>query len=362
MLDNDDEVRQVVMELVNEIELMKSARNVLCSKCVAMDPIKNLFARHSFVDDDSISSDDQQSFYSTKQDTVLSSLNEAKIFEYEVQALNNDLKSTDSNATMTIERANSAELRRKKFEVELDINVEGESDLENQMFVVKDKLRAIILSTMDRLHPNVPKDKIPVQASQSILKMIEALDIILNSRSITLARGGKESLDIQPSISPVSSNGGNGFHESNSFDFNVVDDNIELDDDNASFVAYLKKQLDHNAVLIRSALHDMSTDAEGEKNLEDNMDDEDMTVLDLTTVDFKTYESLRRKCDMLEAERDGVVNDTFALLDITKKEHQAEIEAVTNRLKKEAAVEIAQCKEEVIKVTEELKKLKEIHV
>lgn len=333
------------MELVNEIELMKSARNVLCSKCTSMDPIKNLFGRHSFVDDDSISSDDQQSSYSSKQETVLSLLKEAKAFQYEVQALNNDLKIADSNTMMETDRADAAEAMLKKVEVELGINAEGKKDFKNQMFIVKDKLWAILLSTMERLHPNVPKDKIPVQASQSIIKMVEALDMILNSRSIALVRGGKESLDIQSSISPVSSHGGNGFHESNSFDFNVVDDNIELDDDNASFVAYLKNQLDQNSVLIRSAMHDMTTDTQGKKNLEDNIDDEDMTVMDLTTVDFKTYESLRRKCDMLEAERDGVINDTFALLDITKKEHQAEIEAVTNRLRKEATLEIAQYKQ-----------------
>ncbi len=347
------------MELVNEIELMKSARNVLCSKCAEMDPIKNLFGRHSFVDDDSISSDDQQSSYSSKQETVLSLLKEARAFQYEVQALNNDLKIADSNTMKETDRADASEAMLNRLEVELGINVEGGKDLQNQIIIVKDKLRTILLSIMERIHPNVPKDKIPVQASQSIVKIVEALDVILSSRSIAPARGGKQSLDIQPSISPVSSHEGNGFHESNSFDFNVVDDNIEPDDDDASFVAYLKNQLDQNSVLIRSALHDMTTDTQGKKNLEDNVDDEDMTVMDLATVDLKTYESLRRKCDMLEAERDGVMNDTFALLDITKKEHQAEIEAVTNRLRKEAAIEIAQYKQEVLKVSTELEKLKD---
>ena len=101
-----------------------------------------------------------------------------------------------------------------------------------------------------------------------------------------------------------------------------------------------------NSILIRSTLNELDNVSQ-QKNDNQKYDDRDeMSATDLKSVDYETYEYVRRKCDMLEAERDDVINDTFALLDVSKREHNAEIEVVTNKVKKEAALEIARYQKE----------------
>ena len=299
---DNDSMRRVIMELVDEIALVKSAREVLCAKCMSLEPVRDLLGHDSVIECDSLWSDkDQNSSIPLKHDTILSLWNEAQVFQQEIKNLNEELKIADSTAEVESERADAAEEMVKRLEIELADSVERKICLENESLKVKDRMWMLVLNTIRNVYPTLHETKIPAQGSQSITQMIEALEIMLNATKKVPFGEVKRMNDEKISTSPISSLGGNDLNDNESLDFNSTGEDHELDnnDSNASFISYLRGQLYENSVLIRSALHDMETETQG-NNLQ-KYDDEDLTIIDLHSVDFKKYESLKRKCDMLVA-------------------------------------------------------------
>jgi chromosome segregation ATPase len=60
-------------------------------------------------------------------------------------------------------------------------------------------------------------------------------------------------------------------------------------------------------------------------------------------VHYEEYQILRRKCDMLEAEREELINETFALLDSSSAANAAEISALESKLRREAMEQVDEC-------------------
>ena len=57
-------------------------------------------------------------------------------------------------------------------------------------------------------------------------------------------------------------------------------------------------------------------------------------------VDHSVYESLRRKCDTLQDEREELLNEAFALMDSSAAAHAAEIEALSKRVENETEMRL----------------------
>jgi hypothetical protein len=57
-------------------------------------------------------------------------------------------------------------------------------------------------------------------------------------------------------------------------------------------------------------------------------------------VEYSVYESLRRKCDTLQDEREELLNEAFALMDSSAAAHAAEIEALSKRVENETEMRL----------------------
>ena len=60
-------------------------------------------------------------------------------------------------------------------------------------------------------------------------------------------------------------------------------------------------------------------------------------------VHYEDYQILRRKCDMLEAEREELINETFALIDSSSAANAAEISVLESKLRREAMEQVNEC-------------------
>lgn len=60
-------------------------------------------------------------------------------------------------------------------------------------------------------------------------------------------------------------------------------------------------------------------------------------------VHYDDYQRLRQKCDMLEAEREELISETFALLDSSSATNAAEISALESKLRREAMEQVDEC-------------------
>ena len=126
-----------------------------------------------------------------------------------------------------------------------------------------------------------------------------------------------------------------------------------------SFTIALNEMLNQSSEVIQNALSDFNSDyCEGGENGEDDHEAAEITFLakKAPMVEFTVYESLRRKYDLLQEEREDLLNETFALIDSSAAAKEAEFEAIKARLEKEAELRLAECligKEEKIQYYEE---------
>jgi Mlc titration factor MtfA (ptsG expression regulator) len=63
-------------------------------------------------------------------------------------------------------------------------------------------------------------------------------------------------------------------------------------------------------------------------------------------VEFGVYESLRRKYDALQEEREELLNETFALMDASAAANAAELDAITRRVENKADLRLIECRQE----------------
>lgn len=68
-----------------------------------------------------------------------------------------------------------------------------------------------------------------------------------------------------------------------------------------------------------------------------------MTKSKSPLVRYEDYQRLRQKCDMLEAEREELINETFCLLDSSSAANAAEMSALENKLRREAMERVDEC-------------------
>mmetsp|Transcript_15071 Transcript_15071/g.17208 ORF Transcript_15071/g.17208 Transcript_15071/m.17208 type:complete len:476 (+) Transcript_15071:35-1462(+) len=440
LIENNAQVKKVINELVDEIGLVKSARQVLCSKCIMLEPIRDLLGQERVSEDEFSPEGKDESFPSAlKHEAILSLLKEAQMYQNDSRRLFDELKSAESKQKVTekaLERSKDEIMQHLKS-IE-DLNVELASRL-SEKSICSGKMKQFqtalcqawktiqknekMLSDMDIFFER-KEDEISVYLNEiDVLRDQKHTEVSENSRSpVTSVRKDRSSssfnneskstdqtrhvistnqlLELKQenvllknviesilgetmlqeekvkrkhdaiSTSPVSSDGANDFYQA-SATFSFPDsEEADIGNENGSFVDYLNFKLQQNSILIRDALDDMDDNGGPSNQTEITQGDEMVSVVDIPTVDYKEYEKLRRKCDTLEAERDDVLNDTFALLDITKREHSAEIEVLTARVKNEATIDIMKCKEEADKklrrltdeFSERYEKLKVFHV
>mmetsp|Transcript_13568 Transcript_13568/g.19841 ORF Transcript_13568/g.19841 Transcript_13568/m.19841 type:complete len:132 (+) Transcript_13568:219-614(+) len=99
---------------------------------------------------------------------------------------------------------------------------------------------------------------------------------------------------------------------------------------------------DNDDIVIRSALDDFDSVCS------DGNDDEYAPIVRrMPTVEFAKYESVMKKCNRLESEREELLNETFALMNVSAAANTAEMEVVVQRIQKEAALKLQRAEERV---------------
>ena len=73
---------------------------------------------------------------------------------------------------------------------------------------------------------------------------------------------------------------------------------------------------------------------------DDAINDNRIILPNKPMVEYSIYESLRRKYDALQNEREEMLNEAFALMDSTSIAHAAEIEATTKRVENETVLRL----------------------
>jgi len=63
-------------------------------------------------------------------------------------------------------------------------------------------------------------------------------------------------------------------------------------------------------------------------------------------IEYGVYETLRRKYDALQEEREELLNETFALMDASTAANAAEILAITRRIENEAEMRVEEYRQE----------------
>ena len=271
----NDEVRQVIGELVEEIARMRSNVDESAPKCESCEEAKAKMAQ-----------------------------------------LTKDLNIADDTTDLEADRADVAE---KSLRDAQDALHGKDSEINEVWTILLDLIHQ--MSTHDPCSAEV--DDIGYDAA--------SLSTLAQNLKRLLELGGEET-DIGRN-SPVSSV---LRKESDATDTSTGADTPQS---NKSFADALNQMIDQSTDAIQNALTDFNCDLS-----EDGDEMVGTMISKVPTVEFHVYESLRRKYDALQDEREDLLNETFALLDTSAAANAAEIEAVTLRVEKEAAWRVAECR------------------
>ena len=63
-------------------------------------------------------------------------------------------------------------------------------------------------------------------------------------------------------------------------------------------------------------------------------------------IEYGVYETLQRKYDALQEEREELLNETFALMDASTAANAAELEAITRRIENEAEMRLEEYRQD----------------
>ncbi len=147
----------------------------------------------------------------------------------------------------------------------------------------------------------------------------------------------------------------NGNHQMHDNEDQENKENVEK-----SFAEELEHMLSQSENVMGNALADFDNEFKSDYALDDSEGYEAVMVdkrNSVHVVQYHVYESLRRKCDMLEAEREDLLNETLALMDSSAAASAAEIEARVKMVEREAAWRLEEHKREaehhLASVTEE---------
>uniref|UniRef100_A0A7S3Q4Q6 Uncharacterized protein n=1 Tax=Chaetoceros debilis TaxID=122233 RepID=A0A7S3Q4Q6_9STRA len=129
--------------------------------------------------------------------------------------------------------------------------------------------------------------------------------------------------------------------------FNEKATNIEMmrDEDGKSFVAALDQMLNQSSDIMRTALDEFNADAQLTSTKATNKSEMGEALVtqnhnSTPMIEFHVYESLRSKYDLIEAEREDLLNETFALMDSSAAANAAEVEAIVRMVEKQAALDL----------------------
>jgi len=144
-----------------------------------------------------------------------------------------------------------------------------------------------------------------------------------------------------------------------------LDNSYEVGEQNQSFVEALKNMMSQSSRVISSALEDFEIEDNANKSIcvDESYEFSPMLVdyentKGVIQIDYEEYESMRRKCEMLEAERSELLEETTMLLDQSKALNNAENVAFLQDVEKNIALERAQIWEDtrdrILKVTQKM--------
>jgi len=139
-----------------------------------------------------------------------------------------------------------------------------------------------------------------------------------------------ESHDILETRSPISSQ--DYANETLQKDGEYTENSCHLENNQKPFAVTLNDMINQSTEVIQNAL--------SEFNSECSLVDDGVIFRHLANnaemVEFEVYESLRRKYDALQEEREELLNETFAVIDASAAANLAEIDVITRRIGNEA--------------------------
>ena len=104
------------------------------------------------------------------------------------------------------------------------------------------------------------------------------------------------------------------------------------------FAVAIDDMINQSTEVIQNALSEFKTEC--------SMEGDDDIYSSAQMVEFGVYESLRRKYDALQEEREELLNETFALMDASAAANAAELDAITRRVENKADLRLIECRQE----------------
>jgi len=251
-----------------------------------------------------------------------SSCNERQVF---ITDLSKELECVNKSVDVLTERAATAEESLNNVKDEIQDN---QAELRTSSRLLTSIINQRRLSFMGFVEDGV---KLPV--------LVQQIEILLNERSV-----GHEH-DVLQSNSPISSQGHTDEtlqKDGESTEKSTGPSNSDVGTGQKPFAVALNDMINQSTEVIQTALSEFNSQC----SMEDNDEIFGKLANNSHMIEYGVYETLRRKYDALQEEREELLNETFALMDASTAANAAEILAITRRIENEAEMRVEEYRQE----------------
>ena len=239
--------------------------------------------------------------------------------------LSKELEGVNKSVDILTERAATAEESLNNAQADIE---ENQSELRTSIRLLASIVNQRRLSFMGIVEDGV---KLPV--------LVQQIEILLNERSVGHAH------NVLQSNSPISSQGLTDEtlqKDGESTENSTGPSNSDVATGQKPFAVALNDMINQSTEVIHNAFSEFNSQC----SMEDNDELFGNLANNSQMIEYGVYETLRRKYDALQEEREELLNETFALMDASTAANAAELEAITRRIENEAEMRLEEYRQE----------------